>query len=255
MERLTESLDWFTHGWHAFIGAWLVVLVGTWAGLWLRGANKGRFLTAPIAAAFVAALAMLAAAALKTGLDAAGIAGPLRAYGTFAIFPLFGLLAGLLARGDPRQPILHRGAVIQHSQRQRRRGRGGQLTLAGIPIPPTDETKHFKMIGTTGTGKSTAIRELLEGALARGDRAVIADSDGGYLKRFYDPKRGDVILNPFDPRAHTWNIYGELTAPHDVEELARSLIPDHEGSDRSWRGYARIFVTALARQTERGRCP
>ena len=105
------------------------------------------------------------------------------------------------------------------------------------------------MIGTTGTGKSTAIRELLEGALARGDRAVIADPDGGYLKRFYDPKRGDVILNPFDPCAHTWNIYGELTAPHDVEELARSLIPDHEGSDRSWRGYARIFVTALARQT------
>ena len=42
------------------------------------------------------------------------------------------------------------------------------------------------MIGTTGTGKSTAIRELLEGALARGDRAVIADPDGGYLARFYD---------------------------------------------------------------------
>ena len=30
------------------------------------------------------------------------------------------------------------------------------------------------MIGTTGTGKSTAIRELLTGALKRGDRAVIA---------------------------------------------------------------------------------
>jgi type II secretory pathway predicted ATPase ExeA len=42
-----------------------------------------------------------------------------------------------------------------------------------------DETKHFKMVGTSGTGKSTAIRELPEGALARGDRAVIADPDGG----------------------------------------------------------------------------
>jgi len=75
VERLTDALDWFTHGWHAFVGAWLVVIVGTWAGLWLRGANKTRFLTAPIAAAVVAVLAMLAAAALKTGLDAAGIAG------------------------------------------------------------------------------------------------------------------------------------------------------------------------------------
>jgi hypothetical protein len=248
VERLTDSLDWFSHGWHACVGAWLVVLVGMWAGLWLRGANRGRYLTAPIAAAVVAVLALLAAAALKTGLDAAGIAGPLRAYGTFAIFPLFGLLAGLLS-SDPARTVIHRGAVIQDGRPAQRRGRGGELTLAGIPIPPLDETKHFKMIGTTGTGKSTAIRELLEGALARGDRAVIADPDGGYLARFYDASRGDVILNPFDPRAHTWNIYGELTASHDVEQLARSLIPDQEGSDRSWRGYARTFFTAVARQS------
>jgi len=248
VDWLTAQLDWFMHGWHAFVGAWLVVLVGTWAGLWLRGASKGRFLTAPIPAAFVAVLAMLAAAALKTGLDAAGTAGALRAYGTFAIFPLFGLLAGLLS-SDPARTVLHRGAVIQDGRPSQRRGRGGELTLAGIPIPPMDETKHFKMIGTTGTGKSTAIRELLEGALARGDRAVIADPDGGYLNRFYDASRGDVILNPFDPRAHSWNIYGELTASHDVEQLARSLIPDHDGADKSWRGYARTFFTALARQT------
>jgi type IV secretory pathway TraG/TraD family ATPase VirD4 len=112
-----------------------------------------------------------------------------------------------------------------------------------------DETKHFKMLGTTGTGKSTAIRELLDSALARGDRAVIADPDGGYLARFYDPARGDVILNPFDRRAHAWNLYGELSAPHDVEQLARSLIPDHDGGDKSWRAYARTFVTAVTRQT------
>ncbi len=172
MDRLTDAFDWFTHGWHAFVGAWLIVLVGMWAGLWLRGANRG----APHGAdrrRLVALLAMLAAAALKTGPNAAGITSPLRAYGTFAIFPLFGLLAGLLS-SDPARTVLHRGAVIQDGGPAQRRGRAGELTLAGIPIPPLDETKHFKMIGTTGTGKSTAIRELLEGALARGDRAVIA---------------------------------------------------------------------------------
>jgi type IV secretory pathway VirB4 component len=76
---------------------------------------------------------------------------------------------------------------------------GNRLTLAGVPVDPADETKHFKMIGTTGTGKSTAIRELLARALERGDRAVIADPDFSYADRFYDPMRGDVILNPFDP--------------------------------------------------------
>jgi type II secretory pathway predicted ATPase ExeA len=39
-------------------------------------------------------------------------------------------------------------------------------------VAAADETKHFKLIGTTGTGKSTAIREMLSAALARGDRAV-----------------------------------------------------------------------------------
>jgi len=41
----------------------------------------------------------------------------------------------------------------------------------------------------------------MRGALKRGDRAVFADPSGDYLQRFYDPGRGDVILNPFDSRS------------------------------------------------------
>ncbi len=122
------------------------------------------------------------------------------------------------------------------------------LTLAGLPVTPEDEVKHFKLIGATGTGKSTAIRELLSAALARGDRAVIADPDGGYLRHFYDRKRGDVILNPFEPDSAQWDLFGEVKSDYDVEQLARSLIPDHEGTDRSWRGYARTFFSAVTAQ-------
>jgi type IV secretory pathway TraG/TraD family ATPase VirD4 len=117
-----------------------------------------------------------------------------------------------------------------------------------MSVPPGDETKHFKIIGTTGTGKSTAISELLAGALRRGDRAVIADPDGGYLRRFYDPDRGDVILNPFDQRSVKWDLFGEIQQPYDVEQLARSLIPDHEGADPVWSGYARTLFCAVTRE-------
>src|ERR1700731_4244428 len=126
-----------------------------------------------------------------------------------------------------------RGAVLAESGQRRRPARrsarahaGGGLTLAGCDVPYHDETKHFKMIGTTGTGKSTAIRELLATALARGDRAVIADPDGGYLANFYNAERGDVILNPFEDDAAKWNLFGEITNDYDVDQLARSLIPD-----------------------------
>ena len=107
------------------------------------------------------------------------------------------------------------------------------------------------MIGTTGTGKSTAIRELLEGALERGDRAVIADPDFSYVDRFYDASRGDVILNPFDPRAARWDLFAEMTTLYDADQLARSLIVDTEGTERPWRNYARVFLTSLLRQLHR----
>jgi type IV secretory pathway TraG/TraD family ATPase VirD4 len=125
----------------------------------------------------------------------------------------------------------------------------GCITLADIPLSLEDETKHFKFIGTTGTGKSTAIREVLTAALARGDRAIITDPDGGYLSRYYDAARGDVILNPFDGDAHKWDLFGEVSNDYDIDQLARSLIPDSGDPDRIWCEYARTFFTAVVRQS------
>ena len=62
------------------------------------------------------------------------------------------------------------------------------------------------------------------------------------------------MLNPFDPRSVKWDLFAELKSPYDVEQLARSLIPDHEGADRSWRGYARTFFSAVTSPGARGRC-
>ena len=123
--------------------------------------------------------------------------------------------------------IHKRGAKILEGRRARRKaqrlrqasGESG-LTLAGVRIAPVDETKHFKLIGTTGTGKSTAIRELLRCALERGDRAVITDPDSGYLLSFYDRYRGDVVLNPFEKHAVKWNPFTEIREIYDIDQLA-----------------------------------
>ncbi len=81
---------------------------------------------------------------------------------------------------------------------------------------------------------------------------MIADPDYGYVRRFFDPSRGDVILNPFDGEALKWDLFGEITDAYDVEQLARSLIPDQGGADRSWREYARTFFAAVTSQVRRG---
>jgi type IV secretory pathway TraG/TraD family ATPase VirD4 len=231
------------------------------AGMVRNGASWRRLAAAPVYALPVmlgAGIAMSAASGLAAaaGLWSAGSASSI-GLGTAAMAGI-GYVAGRrLARspnvgGEHRRGtmVLDQDAALRSPRRrgQPAPGRSTGLTLAGVPVAEADETKHFKVIGTTGTGKSTAITELLTRALARGDRAVIADPDGGYMRRFYRPQRGDVILNPFEPASRKWDLFGEIRTPYDAEQIARSLIPDHEGSDRIWRGYARTFFTATARR-------
>ena len=249
-------------GWPGLLAAYAAAEVPMAAALLRSRAPLRRLLLAPLAAAPVTALAGLGAAALAPVLHSFGLAaqGPLTLTAGVALTTSLGYAAGrLLARPEAVAGGYRRGALVlegpaptEAERRDRGRVRAHDhsrgITIAGVHVSAEDEVKHFKLIGTTGTGKSTAIHELLAAALARGDRAVIADPDGGYLRRFYDVRRGDAILNPFEADSYRWDLFGEIANDYDVEQLARSLIPDHEGSDRSWRGYARTFFSAVTAQ-------
>ena len=250
------SVNALIHGWSGLGLAYATVQGPMLVGMIRARAALRQLLLSPVVAAPLTAvagvgLALFGPALQGMGLVLGGALGAGLGYATGRV------LAAPRARAWQHQ----RGAMVVDversldAQRGRRAAvsgaalaRANQLTLAGVAIPQGDETKHFKLIGTTGTGKSTAIGELLGPALRRGDRAVIADPDGGFLRRYFDPARGDVILNPFDQRSVKWDLFGEIQQPYDVEQLARSLLPDHEGADRSWRGYARTFLTAVTRQ-------
>jgi type IV secretory pathway TraG/TraD family ATPase VirD4 len=141
------------------------------------------------------------------------------------------------------------GAPMQRRTARLKRSASDLLTLAGVAIPAADETKHFKLIGTTGTGKTTAIRELLGSAIARGDRAIFADPDGGYQAIFYDRYRGDIVLNPFERGSVKWDLFAEIESSYDAEQLASGLISNcDDPSAREWRGYARTFLAAVIRR-------
>jgi hypothetical protein len=243
------------HGWAGLVTAYAAVQVPMIAGLLRAHAAWHRYLISPIAAAPLMAVAAIGAAvANPLFAHLVGYHAPVQAAVGLGFSAALGLAGGhVLARAAATDKIHQRGSLVTEQlsrevERPDRTAWDRGISLAGIPVPARDETKHFKLIGTTGTGKSTAIGEILSSALPRGDRAVIADPDGGYLRRFYDTQRGDIVLNPFDPRSVKWDLFAEIKNPHDVEQLARSLIPDHEGQDRSWRSYARTFFTAVTRQ-------
>jgi type IV secretory pathway TraG/TraD family ATPase VirD4 len=247
-------IDAAIQGWSGIALGYAAVQVPMVAALVRGRARLHQFVLSPVFAVPLTAVAGIGIALSSSVLAHWGIAGDSLTQLIFGAgcCAALGYAGGRKLAHPAGQDNSHlRGSLVgSHAPATatKSRARAAEITLAGVSIPAQDETKHFKLIGTTGTGKSTAIREIMTQALARGDRAVIADPDGGYMRRFYRPLRGDVILNPFDQRSVKWNLFAEINSNYDVEQLARSLIPDHDGQDRSWRGYARTFFTAVTRQ-------
>jgi hypothetical protein len=97
-----------------------------------------------------------------------------------------------------------------------------------VRLPALAENKHLAVIGDTGSGKSTAIRQILLEVRARGDNAILYDSSAGFLKQFYDEKRGDIVLNPVDLRCPYWSPVDEVEDMAEAETMAKALFPEHD---------------------------
>jgi hypothetical protein len=122
-----------------------------------------------------------------------------------------------------------------------------QLTVAGVPMPTSIETFHVLVAGSTGSGKSVALRELALGALLRGDRVVVADPNADMLSKFW--REGDVILNPHDARGEGWTFYNEIRRDYDFERYSLSLVPRGKTSEaEEWNSYGRLLLRETAQK-------
>jgi len=92
-----------------------------------------------------------------------------------------------------------------------------------IRIPKRAEAQHIQIIGDTGAGKTMIMLQILRQIKHRGDSAIVYDPAREFVKRFYDPKNGDVILNPLDKRCPYWGPAEELRRRSEAKALAVSL--------------------------------
>lgn len=198
--------------------------------------------------------------------------------------PLLGIVASLLVCGVlwfaswyyPAQGIVNKmatirvsehisGAVVENGSKKQQadkafhvkfvRSKEAQaghyistVSVAGLYMPPESEMRHFLFLGSTGAGKTAAVRGLLRSVQERSqytkERVLMLDPDGAYLSRFYNPKRGDKILNPFDARAMKWALFKEISEPWDIENIANALVPDPGGESGQWADKARLVVSS-----------
>ena len=99
---------------------------------------------------------------------------------------------------------------------------------AVLRIPQTAEAKHMQIMGDTGSGKSTLIKQLLQQIEDRGEVAIVYDPAGEFTERFMRKQRGDYILNPLDLRMPYWTPASELRTPAEARTIAASLYQSTE---------------------------
>lgn len=120
------------------------------------------------------------------------------------------------------------------------------LNLAGLPLIKNSEIKHFLFHGTTRSGKSTGIKELLDQIRRRGERALVYDKSCTLIKEFYRPT--DILLNPLDVRGKNWGLWLECRDSVDFDNIAAALIPMTSTLDPFWIHAARTIFSSVAFQ-------
>ena len=167
----------------------------------------------------------------------------------------------LAALPDLRRQIAAHNRAEHRTVMRRRFGPGWRLagrnalSAAGIPAPYSIggityplglEQSHTMLVGTTGTGKTVVLRDLLKQSRARNVRSVVFDLTGAFIEAFYDPAR-DVILNPVDARCPQWTLFDDASSEAEFTAIAEALVPhDGGGSEQFWVQAARLLFVEMA---------
>jgi type IV conjugative transfer system coupling protein TraD len=135
----------------------------------------------------------------------------------------------------------------------RRKKEESDLSLAGVPLIKNAEKQHILILGTTGSGKTNALHELLQQIRTRKQRAIIVDMTGVFIEKYYRPGI-DKILNPRDVRSEPWSLWGECQNSSHLKSIASILIPANErGEETFWVKSSRsLFVTTAEELKQTG---
>lgn len=114
----------------------------------------------------------------------------------------------------------------------------GYASLIGdgceIPLTESVLSKHVLYTGTIGTGKTTAMFQLLRQLIDKmneDDVMIVFDTKGDFAKEFYRPGK-DVIISSDDKATAYWNIFkevlinGEEHTEENLLEIVNSLFED-----------------------------
>ncbi|HMO85170.1 MAG TPA: type IV secretion system DNA-binding domain-containing protein, partial [Lacipirellulaceae bacterium] len=156
--------------------------------------------------------------------------------------------------------------------------------FGGAPFAVTGNAPHKMIVGTTGSGKTTALLRLMsshlplsraqaqriadyiasEGAMypgsshewsrSRTHQAVVYNAKGEYLpylEAFGFDRQVDLFnLDPEDPQGYAWDVAADINDRNSIEKFAEQLVPMNTAASRDrhvefWLGAARRVIEAI----------
>jgi type IV conjugative transfer system coupling protein TraD len=102
---------------------------------------------------------------------------------------------------------------------------------------------------TEVTGKTNMIVKMLAGIRKKGRRAIVYDTAGSFVEKFYRPGV-DVLLNPLDARSDPWSPWVDVPRDYHYDQIAESTIPE-KSADPFWAKSARGTLVAVLRKLAR----
>ncbi len=129
------------------------------------------------------------------------------------------------------------------------------IKLANIPYPKGTECRHTILTGTTGSGKTNVMIELLDQITAKNEKIVIVDTVGTFIDRYYR-KDIDIIINPFSKHHVSWSFLSECYTTEDndvlrdilIKNVAECLIESKDSHNDFWEKAARIVFIETAKK-------
>lgn len=142
-------------------------------------------------------------------------------------------------RGSQRHEGAEAVVAINQALAARVKRRPDHEIAPGVSYPSDMWTRHVLVVGGVGSGKSTAIKPLIEKVVASGEQLILFDPKSEFTMAFPSP----AIIAPWDKRSLSWDVAKDMRNPLDMRRFAATMV--RESQDPMWSNASRQLLVGL----------
>ena len=142
-------------------------------------------------------------------------------------------------RGSSRHSGAEATKSLVAALRERVKRRPDHEIAPGVVYPADMFTRHILVVGGTGSGKSTALKGLIDKIVASREQMLLFDPKSEFTVGFARP----ALIAPWDKHSLSWDIARDMRNPLDMRRFAAAMI--RESQDPMWSNASRQLLVGL----------